>query len=90
MSYAHKTLYTIAKGEASRGYCVFINRAFSALKMTTPNGVILYYRAKPNQPINMDTIKYLPACVSGGDLNYSKALAVAVTEKFEKWKRARE
>lgn len=84
MSNGHNGLYKKAKSSGS-GYCVFVNKAWTAMKMITPGNVVLHYKAKNlNQPINMDTIKYLPNCVSGGELDYTAALESAVKAQMAK------
>lgn len=88
MSNGHNGLYKIAKDDAEKGYCVFVNRNWTALKMITPNNVLLHYKAKKSTDrINMETIKFLPYCVSGTELNYSKALEAAVTAQYSRWEK---
>ncbi len=53
---------------------LFINRAQSAIKMFAANNIIIHYKS-PRGYIDFQTIKYLPACLEGGELNYNKALA---------------
>jgi hypothetical protein len=80
----------MAKAKAKQGFCVFVNKDWTAMKMITPQNFLLHYKATDRRrPINMDTIKYLPSCVQGGELNYNKALESAVTEQMAKWERRR-
>lgn len=90
MSLGHKGLREIAKDKYDRDFCVFINKSFSALKMSTPSNTVLHYKARSTrQPINIETIKYLPACVNGGELDYNRALEQAVKEQYAKWQKRR-
>ncbi len=71
---------SIKEGE----YAVFINKNWMGMKMLTPNNTILYYKSKSAKtPINPQTIKYLPSCVNGGELNYSAALRVVIENQFK-------
>jgi hypothetical protein len=88
MSLGHKRLYAMAGKSASQGYSVFINRPWTALKMITPSNTILYFRTEDKkQPINFETIRHLPNCVNGGELNYQRALDIAVKDQYAKWLR---
>lgn len=89
MSYAHDGLAAILeKQTGSRALpdgqsAVFINKAWTALKMLTPSGVMLYLRRPPHKPINPEAIKYLPHCVSGRELDYKKALSQVIETKWK-------
>lgn len=86
MSLGHPGLYKKAGKSVADGYVVFINRNWTAMKMLTPGNVLLHYKSPDprRRPINPETIKYLPHCVEGGDLNYSKALEAVITKEFGK------
>jgi hypothetical protein len=60
---------------------IFINTRWTAVKMLTANGTILYVRRQTG--INPRTIKYLPSCVYGQELNYKRALELAILEQFK-------
>lgn len=66
---------------------IFINKKWTALKMLTHDGTLLYL--KREKGINPETIKYLPSCVQGKELDYKWALDKAVREQFEKHTRRR-
>lgn len=64
---------------------IFINKKFTALKMLTSKHVLLHLKRPDNKPINPETVKYLPHCVNGEELNYSKALDAVIREKFKNY-----
>ncbi len=64
-------------------YAVFINRSWTALKMLTPNREVLLHLRRPgHKPINPETIRHLPNCIEGPELNYKKALGKVITDRF--------
>lgn len=88
MSNGHPGLYKMAKSDAETGYCVFVNKQWTALKMITPANVLLHYKTKSvSHRINMETIKYLPGCVNGGELDYTKALEAWVGAQYARWEK---
>lgn len=62
---------------------LFINRAQSAFKMFAANNTLIHYKS-PRGLVDMKTIKYLPGCLSGGELDYNKALAKVLLETLGK------
>jgi hypothetical protein len=86
MYYSHSGLKKILKKKVLEDHecAIFINKAWTGLKMLTPENVILYLRRPPNAPIEPDSIKYLPNCVNGTNLNYDAALRAAIQTKFNK------
>ena len=70
MSLSHAGLKKIiGKDQLKDNECaVFINRAWTAMKMLTPSNTILYRRQPDNRPIDPAAIKYFPSCISGKDL----------------------
>lgn len=88
MSNGHAGLNTLlAKEKKTIGdeqYAVFVNKSWMAMKMLTPNNVLLHYKSKSTTtPINPQTIKHLPDCVKGGTLDYSTALASVIKKQFD-------
>jgi len=65
---------------------IFINKAFTGVKMLTATGALLYVR-REKEGINPETIKYLPSCVEGPALNYKKALESAVKDQMARLRR---
>ncbi len=61
---------------------IFINRKWTALKLLTPEYVVLHLR--PKHGLNPAAIKYLPACIEGKELNYQRALESAIHKRFAK------
>jgi len=87
MSRGHKGLREIHRKNLTEDECaIFINKRWTALKMLTPQNVILHLKQPQNRPIVPDAIKFLPHCVSGGELDYSKALSASINNRFEKLK----
>ena len=62
---------------------IFINKKWSALKLLTSEDILLHLRRPANKPILPESIKYLPACVQGSELNYSVALKKTLEDKFK-------
>lgn len=90
MSNGHNGLLAHIKKKASvDGYSIFINKRWTALKMITPDNVILHLKTPDNRPIEPKSIKYLPACVNGAELDYSKALESALTKEYANLKKDR-
>lgn len=88
MAYSHDTLRSMVLKKSKQGLAdgetaIFINRKWTAVKLLTKNNTILYHRDMKNG-INPETIRHLPSCVEGGELNYAKALATVLTSKFGK------
>lgn len=61
---------------------IFINKKWTALKLLTSEDVLLHLRRPANKPILPESIKYLPACIEGKELNYSVALKKTLEDKF--------
>lgn len=70
--------YAPAKGETA----IFINKAWTAVKLMTADGTLLYKRV--NRGINPETIRLLPSCVEGTELNYAKALRTVIERRFKR------
>lgn len=91
MSNGHSGLTDIlkqAKVKLGKNRCaVFINTSKTALKMLTPDNVLLHLRQPSNRPIEMEAIKHLPYCVGGNELSYNKALESALLSKLNRAKR---
>jgi len=68
-------------------YSIFINKRWTALKMITPDNVILHLKTPDNRPIELKSIKYLPACVNGDELDYSTALESALLNEYDSFKK---
>lgn len=84
MSNGHSGLKNIVKADnIADGECVvFVNKNRLAMKMLTPDNVLLHYKSPSrNRPIVLDTIKYLPSCVNGQSLNYNRALKKALQDR---------
>lgn len=97
MRSGHEHLNQLLAKEAPAGLkpgetAVFINKAWTALKMlTSDKDVLLHLRRPGHKPINPEAIRHLPSCVQGRDLNYPKALAKAISDRYVKdLKRAQE
>lgn len=85
MSNSHKGLRKQVKKPLPEDECaIFINKAWTGLKMLTPGNVILYVRQPNSRPIHPDTIKFLPNCVRGDNLNYPLALHTVIKSRFNK------
>lgn len=84
MRYGHDGLAKIlAKKTKEKGHAIFINKKWTALKLLTPDNVLLHLRQPANRPIEPRALKYLPSCVGGGAINYDKALEKALNKEFE-------
>lgn len=71
------------KGELKDGEtALFINHSWTALKMLTASDVILHLKRPDHKPINPEAIHYLPNCVQGGTLDYTKALSETIRRKL--------
>jgi len=87
MGFAHKglgaILATATKGEplGIGETAIFINRPLTGLKMLTADGTLLYIRRPKG--INLGAVKYLPHCVEGKTLNYTKALEAELTRRLK-------
>jgi hypothetical protein len=63
------------KGISPGEHVIFINKDWTALKMFAGSEELLLHLRRPrNKPINPKTIKFLPHCVNGSQINYKKAL----------------
>lgn len=83
MSNGHDGLSALLKSPLAKNeVAIFINKRWGALKLLTPEGVLLH--ARPKHGINPQAIKYLPHCVHGAKLDYSAALRSALTKRFAK------
>jgi len=85
MSNGHTGLGAMLKDDLGEDYAIFINKRWTALKMLTPDNVILHLKRPDNQPINPDTVAHLPNCVNGRELDYAKALKTVIETKYKKW-----
>lgn len=89
MAYQHNGLGLILKKATKNmvppegGVAIFVNKTWTGLKMLTSDGTLLYLRRPANKPINPETIKHLPYCVQGPELDYAKALDTVIRKKFE-------
>ena len=85
MSNGHKGLGAMLRKKLSKGEtAVFVNKKWSALKLLTSDGFVLHKKQPDNRPIVPETIKYLPYCVEGGKLNYTKALTTVMQRDFKR------
>jgi len=87
MLLGHQGLKKLLKDkELKDGYAVFINGAWSALKVLTPGDVLLHYKSpSSSRRIDPDTIKYLPSCIgSDQTLQYERALGAVLLKRHEK------
>lgn len=86
MSRGHNGLgEMLGRTRLSHGECaVFVNKRWTALKMMTPDNVVLHLKMDGNDRINPDTIRYLPYCVEGNEIKYQKALKSTVTSQYKK------
>ncbi len=62
---------------------LFINKDWTACKLLTAHDTLLHLRRPRNAPINPETLKYLPHCIDGDDLNYEAALRTVIKEKYD-------
>lgn len=89
MRNGHDGLATILKKKAGVDVlphgetAIFINNSWSALKLMTSGDILLHLKRPYHKPINPETIKYLPNCVEGGELNYTRALETVLSKKFK-------
>lgn len=87
MSNSHNGLSAILKKQTkvkapAAGECaIFINRAWTAVKLLTADGTILHQ--KPKHGVNPKTLPYLPQCVEGKELNYQRALEIVLRKSYE-------
>lgn len=61
---------------------IFINKKWGALKLLTANDVVLHL--KPKHGVSPGAVKFLPNCIEGKTLNYTKALESSMKERFKK------
>ena len=94
MHNGHDGLERILKDDGTKldkgQVAVFINTSWTALKMLTPDRVLLHFKQPGPRPIDPNTIPYLPTCINGNKLDYSKALDAAVRSQFSQWKKQRQ
>lgn len=85
MSASHKTLRARIKKDLLENECaIFVNKKWSAVKMLTSANTILYHRRPNNERLEPETIKFLPNCVNGSNLDYDAALKSAILSKYKK------
>lgn len=88
MSKGHKGLGEILKSNKKKisddTSVIFINKRWTALKMLTSSNVILHLKTPKSGRIDPNTIKYLPHCVDGGEIDYSKALKAALDRDYRR------
>lgn len=58
---------------------LFINKKWTKLKILTADNTLIYLRR--DEGINPETIRHIPNCIEGKDLNYGKALETAVKQR---------
>jgi len=66
-------------------HVIFINKDWTALKMFAGSSELLLHLRRPrNKPINPKTIKFLPYCVNGSQINYKKALMEVIQRDWQR------
>ena len=70
---------TLERGEVA----VFINKAWTAVKILGPGNVMLYHRTGSNKNVAIETIRYLPTVFGGHRLAFAKNLEAHVIKAYE-------
>lgn len=89
MGWSHGSLTEIMKKktgqqELGRGeVAIFINKAWSAVKVLAPGNIILYYRTN-SKAVTIETIKFLPSALGGSRLTFERGLEANMLKAFEK------
>ncbi len=67
------------------GDCViFANRSLNKIKMFASGTKCMVFYSNDGRKIATDTIQFLPAFLSGGELNYRGALKTAIDQHFKR------
>lgn len=91
MIYGHKGLSEAAAKarlgikpeELKQGeFIMFINKAFTAVKLLAANEVLIYYRHPKRHRLNYEALRLIPNFFDGRSLNYPKALRALIDKKY--------
>lgn len=64
-------------------YLVFVNTRRTAVKLMTKEKVIAHYKSPQGHVIDLNVIKHIPNAFDGKEINYSKALELAIDQKLK-------
>lgn len=64
-------------------FYLFINRRQSAFKMFAANNTLVHYKS-PRGRVDLRTIQFIPQCMSGGKLNFNKALTLMLDKYLKR------
>lgn len=89
MYYGHERLNIIAKNYAEKlkdgEHIIFINRAWTKLKLMSSKQLIHYFSTGSGRRISPDSIRYIPECLgANGEIDYDKAVLKSL-EKTKYW-----
>jgi len=87
MGLGHASLRELMKSKVKRDIrkgevAVFLNKAWTGVKVLAPSGAILYFRS--DSPLTSDMIRFLPTMFGGSRLSYNGGLESALQRAFEK------
>jgi hypothetical protein len=63
-------------------FALFINRAFTAVKVFGANNVLLHYKHPQRHILNYKALRLLPVFMEGQDIGYTKALRQIIKEEY--------
>lgn len=86
----HEGLTVIAKKEnkldvsklAVGQFALFINRAFTAVKVFAANNVLIYYRHPKNHILDYKALRLIPAFFDGQNIGYMRALKQVIEQDY--------
>jgi hypothetical protein len=68
----------LRKGEIA----VFLNKAWTGVKILAPNGAVIYFRAK--SPLTIEQVRFLPTAFGARSFDYAGSLEDHMLQTFEK------
>jgi hypothetical protein len=81
-AYAKKS-YKINVDDLQVGqFAIFINRAFTAVKVFAANNVLVHYKHPKKHMLNYKALKLIPEFFEGQDIGYTKALRQVIKEEY--------
>jgi len=63
-------------------FAMFINKAFTAVKVFGANNVLLHYKHPKGHHLNYKALKLIPAFFDGQDMGYTRALRQIIKTEY--------
>lgn len=90
MQYGHKGLAEVAMKTNKLDvyklrvgqFALFINNAFTAVKLFGANGVLVHYKHPKNHILDYKALRLIPLFFDGQDIGYTKALSRVIRDEY--------